>query len=53
MINDKDTTPDDLAVDDLDTVAGGVGHGEQAALTGPAVSAMAHCQIHTPNENPL
>ena len=28
MADEKEPKPDDLAVDDLDTVAGGTGHGE-------------------------
>ena len=33
MTNDKDTTPDDLAVDDLDTVAGGTGNAIGVAMS--------------------
>jgi hypothetical protein len=41
MADEKEPKPDDLAVDDLDTVAGGTGHGEEAAVAG---SAACHAQ---------
>jgi hypothetical protein len=43
MADEKEPQPDDLAVDDLDTVAGGTGHSEVAAV---APSAACHVQTH-------
>ncbi len=34
MADEKEPKPDDLAIDDLDTVAGGTGHGGEAAALG-------------------
>jgi hypothetical protein len=43
MAGEKEPKPDDLVVDDLDTVAGGTGHTEEAAVAG---SALCHAETY-------
>jgi hypothetical protein len=43
MADEKEPKPDDLVVDDLDTVAGGTGHGEEAAVASATCHVQTHC----------